>query len=234
MDYGDFSVVLPTLNEERTVGTLIDRLLELYRGIKIVVVDDGSTDGTGRIVSGISKSNRNVVFIDRKRRGKEKGLTASAVEGVMISKTKFAIIMDADLQHPPEKIKEIADALLQNNDIAVATRADVKGWQLHRKFISKSLIVIGRMILVARGRETCSDIFSGFFGIKRGLFSGVYNKNKRRFVGGGYKILFDLLKCIRRDSVNISEIPYHFGLRSYGKSKAGIRQGVLLFKSFVT
>ncbi len=234
MDYNDFTIVLPTLNEEGTIGTLIVELVRSCRGAQIIVADDGSVDGTEKIVADIARNNKGVTFVDRKSQGLRKGLTASAVHGILHAKTRFAIVMDADLQHPPGVAKKIADRLLDGNDIAVAIRTDVKDWQLYRKLISKTLIWIGYAVLVLRGSERCADIFSGFFGVDARLFAKTFGSNEGRFVDGGYKILFDFLKCNRRGSLRISEVGYSFGKRMHGASKAGFRQGLYLLESFLT
>jgi dolichol-phosphate mannosyltransferase len=232
-DYKDFTVVLPTLNEEATIGVLIKKLAGALDGVNIVVVDDGSGDGTRKAVESFRPSSGKVSFIDRKAMGCRPGLTASVSDGILGSTTKYAIVMDADLQHPPETAKRIADALRKGNGLAVAIRADVRKWQLYRKVISKSLITLGYAVLVLRGSERCSDIFSGFFGIDRSLFKKAYTSNKGRFVGGGYKVLFDFLKCNRSGSLRIAEIPYSFGVRRHGTSKAGMKQGLYLLESFL-
>lgn len=234
MDYKDFTIVLPTLNEERSIGILMTSMLKQYKGISIIVVDDGSTDKTAKIVSSASKSNKRIVFIDRKRANRERGLTASVIEGIIAAKTKFAVVMDADLQHPVDVVGKMVEKLASGDQLVVATRADVKGWELHRKLISKSLITVGYIMLVLGSRGRSRDIFSGFFGVDRKLFIRVYEANPKRFVGGGYKVLYDFLKCIRNRSIRIGEVPYSFGLRQYGSSKAGFKQGMLLFKSFST
>lgn len=234
MNYDDFTIVLPTLNEEGTIGVLIRRLLAQYRGISVVVVDDGSSDGTRAKVMAISRKERRVRFIDRAGKHRERGLTASAVDGILESKTRFCIVMDADLQHPADVIRFMAPKLERGYGLVVATRADVKDWELYRKLISKTLIWIGYAILIASGRSRCNDIFSGFFGVDRKLFAKTYNDNRSRFVGGGYKILFDFLKCTRDGEVKMDQVPYSFGVREHGNSKAGFRQGMLLFKSFFT
>ncbi len=232
--YSEFAVVLPTLNEERNIGVLLKNILDEYEGMEVVVVDDGSTDMTKKVVEKISKANKSVRFLDRAAMQRDRGLTASAVEGIISSRVRYAIVMDADLQHPPEVIGKVAAGLLLGNDLVVAIRADVTGWELHRKIISKTLIVIGYLVLLITGKSRCNDIFSGFFGVDRKLFARAYEANRSRFVAGGYKILFDFLKCMRNGSMKIGEVPYSFGTRRFGASKAGFRQGMLLFKSFLT
>ncbi len=233
-DYKDFTVVLPTLNEEKNIEVLIKRLLGKYKGISIIVVDDGSKDMTKKVVKRLSAKNKKVRFIDRADLHRQRGLTGSAVDGILSSKTRFVVVMDADLQHPTEVVGKVAARLATGDDLAVAVRVDVTGWQMHRKVISKALIIVGYAVLVARGRSRCNDIFSGFFGVDRKLFARAYEANPKRFVMGGYKILFDFMKCMRKGAIKIGEVPYSFGTRKYGASKAGFKQGMLLFKSFLT
>ncbi len=95
-------------------------------------------------------------------------------------------------------------------------------------------MLIGKIVLAATGKETCGDIFSGFFGVDRELFLGVLERNRGRFVKEGYKVLFDFLKCVKRGTLRISEVPYVFRTRKFGSSKAGFPQGMALVKSFVT
>ena len=145
MDYDDFTVVIPTLNEEKNISILINKLVKTYKGINVVVVDDGSKDKTRLVVNSIGKNNLHVKLYDRSGK-KAKGLTISAIEGILGSKTRFSIVMDADLQHPIEPVGTIAEKLIQGNKIVVAVRKDARGWQLYRKLISKSLIMVGQII----------------------------------------------------------------------------------------
>lgn len=232
MRYDDFTVILPTLNEGGTIGILIRQLVSDYPGIRVIVSDDGSVDGTSKIVKEISRGNAKVRILDRHAAGLKRGLTASAVDGIRKSRTKYCIVMDADLQHPVRVVGKVAAELSKGSDLVVAVRADVEGWELYRKVISKVLIWVGYVILVALGSVRCDDIFSGFFGVNRKLFVKTYEKNSGRFVGGGYKILFDFMKCIGKSSIKVAQVPYSFGVRRHGASKAGVRQGLLLFRSF--
>lgn len=230
--YEDTTIVLPTYNEGRNIGKLIGILLKSYPNISVLVVDDGSKDMTQGVVRKISKLYKNVKLFDRSEEGLERGLTNSIVDGLLLCKTKYAIVMDADLQHPPEKIADIKAALEKRNKIVVAYRAEVPGWALFRWFVSKSLIKIAYGVLVLRGGTRCRDIFSGYFGTETAFFRKTYLKNKQRFVGEGYKALFDLLKCLRSGSVRIMEVPYTFHIRTAGESKASSKQVIALFKSF--
>ncbi len=230
--YSNFTIVLPTLNEEKTIGEVLRRVQRMYSGCKILVVDDGSDDLTGEIVKSAGRENGNIRFIDRSALGLDRGLTASITYGILKSTTEYAIVIDADLQHPPEKIRDVARALERGSDLAVANRAEVTDWPLYRRLISRAFMYAGKVILFVSAKETCVDIFSGFFGIRRRVFVSTYSRNKRRFVEGGYKVLFDFLKCVDRGTLKISNVPIVFRSREFGTSKAGMKQGMALLRSF--
>ncbi len=84
----------------------------------------------------MSKGNADVSFFDRHAKGLPRGLSASIMDGIVQSQTEYAIVMDADMQHPPGKIQDIAAKLLEGNDLVVANRAKVNDWALYRKIIS--------------------------------------------------------------------------------------------------
>lgn len=234
MAYSDTTLIIPTINEKDTLPILLRMVLDRYPGIRIIVVDDGSSDGTVREAMRFTKTGH-VRILDRKRLGRSPGLTASVVDGIMASKTEFVIIMDADMQHPPEKIGEIHKELKGGYKVVVAVRETVIDWPLYRKVISRSLSGMGYVILLARGKKLTSDIFSGFFGVERRTAAKVILRDRARFVGEGYKILFDLLKCIdAKDGIEISEVKYSFGNREFGESKAGAKQAFALLKSYIT
>jgi dolichol-phosphate mannosyltransferase len=233
-DYSHFTVILPTLNENGTIGAMIGRIGTEYPRMRIIVVDDGSSDGTRGTVRRLSRSNKRVTLMDRHAEGKRRGLTASIVDGMRRSTTEYAIVMDSDMQHPLEKIREIARQLERGCDIVVAERESVTDWAPYRQLISRALMRVGLMVLDAEGSETCKDVFSGFFGVRRSMFMRVYSRNSSRFVGEGYKVLFDFLKCVDRGSLRIGRVPYVFHVREFGRSKAGYRQGLALLKSFLS
>jgi dolichol-phosphate mannosyltransferase len=233
-DYSEFTIILPTLNEEKTIGEMLRRILRSYRGCGVIVVDDGSEDLTREIVKGFAKQNHRVRLLDRSLMGLERGLTASVIYGMLKAGTKYVIVIDADLQHPPEKIRDVAQKLGSGYDLVVANRAKVTNWAAYRKIISRAFMYAGKILLFVEARETCVDIFSGFFGIRRAVFLSVYRRNRKRFVGEGYKVLFDFLKCVDRGTLKIGNVPFVFNTREFGSSKASIAQGMALLRSFLT
>ncbi len=224
-DYLDITIIIPTFNEEENISELLNLIEKLYKNISIIVSDDGSTDKTQDIVIKYSKKNKKIKLLDRSKKAVH-GITVSVVDASKQVKTKFTIVMDGDLQHPPEKIKEIVKELRKENNLVAGARRKVFDWPLNRRVISKIATGLGKSRLLLKG-ATCDDILSGFFGIKTKLMQNI---NKNRFEMKGYKILFDILKNIDKNT-KIKNIYYDFGMRKKGHSKMGLKQIISFLKA---
>ena len=223
MDWKKLTIIIPSLNEEENIGNLLNRLNSLYPGVNIIVSDDGSKDNTQEIVRKFNCA----YLLDRSKK-KSKGLTASVIDAVKIVKTPYLIVMDADLQHPPEKVGEIANKL-EKYSVVVGERKKVMGeWGIFRKVISKTAIFLGRIRLM--GRVHCKDIVSGFFGAKTESFNYFVKNREKGFEGKGYKVLFDLLKMIKWGT-KIGSVKYTFLIREKGQSKIGKMHIFIYLKS---
>jgi len=222
LQFMDATAIIPTLNEAGNISILVKELRFLYPGIKIIISDDGSTDGTEEIARQIaSESPGKIILIER--RGKQKGLTASVIDAALIADTKFIVVMDGDLQHPPEIVGNILDSLLNGADLAVAYRTKVENFGIPRQAMSLTAGTLATLSLRLRGAPVPRDIMSGFFGVKRELFANAIKDNSESFEPAGYKVLFDLLKNLPR-KIKLANIPYEFGTRERGTSKIGSRQ----------
>lgn len=229
--YSDTTIVTPTFKEAKNIGTLLEKITAIYPGINVVVADDGSRDGTQEIVREFSMKNKNVMLLDRSK--KQKGLTASVLDGVMHSKTSYVVVMDADLQHPPEMVKSIVEQLRNGGQVVVGTRTDKpEDWGFFRFLASDTAILLGRLRLRLSGAYA-RDVVSGFFGARTDLFKGQIEKSSHRFVPEGYKVCLDLLKTLPR-TTKVTEAPYSFQLRKEGNSKMGTKHVIAYFKSLLT
>ena len=229
MNYSDTTLIIPTLNEAENISKIIDNVENLYPKINFIISDDGSNDGTQEIVIKRAYKNHKIKLLDRSKETVH-GLTASIVHASKTVKTKYIVVIDGDMQHPPEKIEEIVYYLRKGVDIVVGTREkDLSEWNLHRKIISKFAITLGRLRLSLNGIY-CKDILSGFFGIKTNLIKNILKNWEDKFQPEGYKILFDILKHVKND-IKIKEVSYLFGLRENGRSKLNKKHMFLYFKS---
>lgn len=228
MDYSDTTIIIPTLNEERNISELLERLQSLYKNVKIIVSDDGSKDNTQNIIKSFHKKNKNIALLDRSKE-RIHGLTVSVIDAVKKVKTKYIVVMDGDMQHPPEKVKDIGEKLRKNYDIVIGAREKVHFGSIFREIMSKTAILLGQLRLLCNG-IICHDVVSGFFGTKIGLFQNKIAKSEKKFEKEGYKVLFDLLKLVNKN-IKIAEIEYEFGSRSAGKSKINRRHILIYFRS---
>lgn len=205
------SVIIPTYNERENIEELINRIMEnkIKEEMEAIIVDDNSPDETWKIVEEIGRKNK---FVRLLRRKKKAGLTSAVLDGVKISRGEKIIIMDADLSHPPEKLKEM-NKYLENFDLVVGSRnisgGKTIGWSHYRKIVSSGAAFLSKIVLGIK----CSDPMSGFFGIRKKIIQNTEFKTK------GYKILLNIL--VDNPDIKIKEIPFVFEDRKQGKSKLG-------------
>ncbi|MBN2880583.1 glycosyltransferase [Candidatus Woesearchaeota archaeon] len=212
----DLTVIIPTYNECLNIGNLIGTILRLYPQVKIIVSDDGSTDGTKEIVLSFSHS----VFLLDRTSSKVHGLTASVVHAVSYVKTKYFVVLDGDFQHPLTFISNIYQNLILGSSIVIGSRKRrTIHWEKYsRKFISDFGTFLGILRLKVNG-VTVRDPLSGFFGMRTSIFRLL---NLRRFVPKGYKVLYDVLKQMNSSKI-IQELYFEFQFRKNGSSKIAFK-----------
>ncbi|MFC6732993.1 MULTISPECIES: polyprenol monophosphomannose synthase [unclassified Haladaptatus] len=211
------SVIIPTYNESENVERVIDRCRTALAGhpFEIVIVDDDSPDGTWRVVSTVYAGDSRIRVI---RRTEERGLATAVSHGIRAATYDCCVILDADLQHPPEKIPALLAALESGADIAIASRytagGGIENWSPYRRFVSRGALVIAKL-LIPQVRSV-TDPMSGFFAFRRELVSGV------TLAPIGYKILLELL--VRCEYTLVVDVPYVFHQREHGESKLSLRE----------
>lgn len=210
-----FSLIIPTYNESRNIGSLLDKinfiLNEKKINFEIIVVDDNSPDETWKIVEEIAKENSHVRLIKRLH---DRGLSSAVVEGFRAAKGTILGVMDADHSHDarilPDLIRLVSDG---KANCAVGSRRVTGGgvdeWPLHRKLFSGFATGLARFLT----RVSIQDPMSGFFCISRSVFESVQSRLKPK----GYKILLEIL--VRANSLEVKEIPYVFSDRKQNDSK---------------
>lgn len=228
-NFGDTTLIIPTLNEEGNIGKILDIVQKDYPGISIIVSDDGSKDKTVSIVKSFASKNRNIFFLDRKDK-KIKGLSASVIDGILNSRTPIFVVIDGDLQHPPHKIREIVENARKGHALVIGCRKSLSSeWPMHRVLMSRVATMMGRFKLMLKGNDS-SDIMSGFFGAQTGIIQELIRKRYSKFKLDGYKILFDILD-IYPGRLKIKEVYYDFDVRQNGKSKMGNAQILAYMRS---
>ncbi len=229
VNWNEFTLIAPSLNEEKNIANFIGKVQKISTQLKIIIADDGSKDKTAEIVKKIAFKNNRIEFFDRSSK-EVKGITASVIDSLNKTKSKYVIISDCDLQHPPKYIIEIAKQLEMGNDLAIGFREKVTYWPAHRKFISSIAQILAKIKL---GKLKVTDPLSGFFGANTEFMRKKIDHNKKRFRLEGYKILFDLLKCCKNQD-KIEQFGYVFESRKFGESKLGAKHVLAFLKSLLS
>ncbi len=209
------SVIVPTYNEARSLPELAGRLFAALQeaGLEgeLIVVDDGSPDGTGTLAEELARRYPMQVL----HRPAKVGLASAVLEGMARGRGQILVVMDADLSHPPEVVPRLVAPILAGEaDLAVASRyvrgGGVARWPWFRRFVSWGANLLARPLVPVH------DATSGFFAVRREVVEGV-DLNPI-----GFKIGLEVMVkgCYRR----FVEVPYTFEDRRYGKSKFGLRE----------
>jgi dolichol-phosphate mannosyltransferase len=217
-------LVIPTLNEAQNISVLLDRIKQSLSSTglpyEILVVDDDSHDGTADVVNDYAKQDPRVrLFV---RRG-ERGLAGAVIHGWHHTDADLLGVIDADLQHPPEVLPSLVQRVVDGADIAIASRYangnGVRKWNKFRLFVSRAGTLATRPL--QRKGVRVKDPLSGFFVVRRDSIDGLNLQPE------GFKILLEILVKGRiRKAV---EVPFQFGLRHAGKSKANFTVALQYF-----
>lgn len=217
----DVSVVLPTFEEHRTVGSVIEAVLDIPRcgDIEIVVVDDSPTPRTRSAVHSRYAEDSRVRYAT----GRQAGLAQAILDGFELADGECYVVLDADGQHPPRRIRNLLDRLGVGADLAIASRyldgGDVApDWSWQRRVVSMGATTLAKLAVPTARKLT--DPLSGFFAVDADVVDPV----RGELNPAGYKILLELL--VRCPIHEIAEVPYSFGARVDGESNLGAREFV--------
>ena len=208
---GFVSIIIPTYNETDNIVPLVERIHTAMGGrpYEVLFVDDDSKDSTAQNVTSLATKYPVSVLV---RKGK-RGLATAILDGLNYIKGDFVVVMDADLQHPPEVLPGLVRELDAGHDLVVASRyipgGGCQGWKLSRRIISLGAIAIAHVFLP--GTRDCSDPMSGFFAFRRKVVQNA------RLNPQGYKILLEIELMGNWESV--AEVPFVFVTRTRGESK---------------
>lgn len=213
----DVSVVVPTKDEADNVRPLLSRLVPVLESIgssEVLFVDD-SDDHTPEVVREVTALVP-VRLIHREPSGRKGGLGGAVIEGFRAARGRMMVVMDADLQHPPELVPALVAPLVRGEaQVAVASRFLEGGSSLGLSGPLRRLAAMGTRSLAGRvvpKIRHVTDPMSGYFAVERSVLEDGPASSE------GFKILLDVLAHGSWSSV--VEVPYVFAQRSAGSSKA--------------
>ncbi|HEY2004134.1 MAG TPA: glycosyltransferase [Candidatus Saccharimonadia bacterium] len=217
-------VLLPTYNEAENASLIIKRLFEVGGHIKgyvleILVIDDSSPDGTGKIVRALSKNNDKLHLTV----GKKNGLGSAYIRGFRIGLKKYKpdafIMMDADFSHSPNDIPRLLAAIDEGHEYVIGSRymdggAIPGNWPIKRILNSRVANWLATTLL--GGSLGVFDMTGGFKAIKRSALERV---NLSQVQASGYVFQLSLLHAFHKANADIAEVPITFTDRRFGSSK---------------
>lgn len=216
------SVIVPTFNEGPNVAELVRRTAQALAGrdVEVIFVDD-STDDTPDIIRAVAATATIPVRLIH-RDDPVGGLGGAVVEGIRAAASEYCVVMDGDLQHPPEVIADLlARAEEGDVDVVVASRYIAGGTSdglanAVRTAVSRASTLLTKAMFPKK-LHNCSDPMTGFFLIDRRALE--VDELRPR----GFKILLEILA---RKQMRVAEVPFSFAARFAGESKASFSQGM--------
>lgn len=231
----EMAVVVPTLNEQGNIEALIDGILAADERLHVIVVDDGSTDGTTETVEQISRAQAasGAGRVHLIARGRKMGYASAVQDGMACALdhgARLVLQMDADFSHDPSYLPALL-AQSEENELVIGSRyvrgGGTRDWSLKRRLLSRGANTLARALL----RLPLHDCTGGFRCWHADLIArcGVLDSRVQ-----GYSFLFMTLDRCRRSGARIGEVPIVFTERRFGQSKmngAIIREAVgVLFR----
>jgi dolichol-phosphate mannosyltransferase len=217
------SVIVPTRNEAANLTELRDCLEAALAGIEheVIVVDDSSDAVTRPLLAGIAAGSPRWRVLERPP-DEQTGLATAVAAGLRLAQGTAVCVMDGDLQHPPEVVPSLLKAVESGADLAIASRYAAGGEagglaNRYRQLVSHASRWVALAIFPEARRTT--DPLTGFFCVRRPAIAGL----ELRPVG--FKVLLELL--VLCPGLKTVDVPFTFGRRNEGESKAGARQGLL-------
>ena len=207
------SVIVPTYNEKDNIAHLTEQIFGVAEqkglDLELLIVDDNSPDGTGKIAEGLAKRYPIKVI---HRNGKQ-GLGSAVLAGFREAEGEVLGVMDADLSHPPEFIPALLGPLIEGRaDMTVGSRyvggGKIVGMPKWRVAISRGACLLASLLTPVR------DPVSGFFFLKKEVIDGTELQTT------GFKICLEIL--VKGKGQKIEEVPYTFVNRLEGKSKLSL------------
>ena len=208
-------VIIPTYNERENIPPLVEALMQ-HDGVRVLVVDDQSPDGTGEAADAVAAQHRGRV--DVLHRTSLRGFGRSYIDGIKLAiREPIDLIcqMDADFSHDPARLPDLV-AASQRADVVIGSRyvqgGAIVNWPARRRLLSRFANVYVRALTGLSAR----DCTSGYRCWRRDALATL---PLDRFVSDGYSFLVEMLFLAARQGRRIAEVPIAYVERREGQSK---------------
>lgn len=220
------SIIVPTFHECDNLRPLVKRVFAATAAAgldaEVILVDDDSRDGTEAAAAELARTHPLTCVV---RRG-ARGLSGAVLEGLRHARHDLFVVMDGDLQHPPERIPDLVRCFDDaGTEFVMASRylpggQIAEAWSAGRRWASRIAC------LLARPLAPLTDPMSGFFALRRSVWQRAARLNPV-----GYKIALELF--VKGRCQIVVEVPFQFSTRQHGESKFSLREQVAYLRHLV-
>lgn len=222
-------VIIPTYNEIENIHSILDAIFSLHKNYHVLIVDDGSPDGTGAVVKEMMAGKYlNCLFLEE-RKGKL-GLGTAYIHGfkwALRHGYDYIFEMDADFSHNPSDLERLYHACHEGNDVAIGSRyvlnGSIENWPLDRRIYSKGGAIYTWLITFL----PVKDPTAGFVCYKSKVLQRM-NLDEIKFIGYAFQI--EMKFAAWKLGFKIKEVPITFRDRKKGTSKMSfkiLKEGIL-------
>lgn len=222
-------IIIPTYNEKENIAAILKAIFSLNQGYHVLVIDDGSPDGTANIVRSLQDEYCGELFLEERKR--KLGLGTAYIHGFKWSTKKgyeYIFEMDADFSHRPSQLERLYNACkYEGADVAVGSRyvpgGRIENWPWDRRFYSKGGALYTKLITWI----PVNDPTAGFICYKKEVLQTI-NLDEIKFVGYAFQI--EMKFAAWKLGFKIKEVPITFIDRKEGSSKMNkgiLKEGVL-------
>ncbi|MHC2070099.1 polyprenol monophosphomannose synthase [Bremerella sp. T1] len=224
---GRVLVAVATFNEIENLPIFVERLVDTLPNVDVLVIDDGSPDGTGDWCEEYRKTNPHLFCLHRKGKPGLGSAIIAAMRYAVENNYDVMVNLDADLSHPPEKIPELLAAWEEgdaHNRVVVGSRyttgGGIVGWPLKRHFMSRAINIYTRWMLWLPMKD-CSGSFRAY------PVSLLKQIDFDSFLSQGYSFFEEVLYHLKEKGAEFVEVPFQFVEREHGSSKINMQKAMI-------
>jgi dolichol-phosphate mannosyltransferase len=215
LPYNKSVIIIPTYNEAENIEKMTSALLGQYKDLSLLIIDDGSPDGTANIVKKMQKVYPTLHLIER---GKKLGIGTAYITGfnwALKNGYEFIFEMDCDFSHSPEDIPRLLEAA-QTSDLVIGSRyidgISIVNWPMKRLLLSYCASIYTRFLTGIPVKDTTG----GFKCFKK---TALESLNFDKIISNGYSFQLEVNYKVWSKGLKIKEVPIIFYERRNGQSK---------------
>lgn len=213
----EVGIILPTYCEAANIENLIHDIEDLNLGLRILVIDDSSPDGTANAVRELQEKFKNILLFVR---SKKSGLGTAITDGFKIllslkNPPKYIVTMDADYSHNPRDVPRAISAAKEGKGLAIGSRyckgGGVVKWSVFRRVTSRVANTLASVLVRARVHDYTSGLRCYSTRLVKEMVSDLHSET--------YEIQIETIRQARKRGFDVREFPMTFVNRKNGKSK---------------